>query len=153
MNKYSVLFLVTSIVLVFQYYYAYNYRETFPAVMMPRFSNGIFQKDVYTFKIFSLKAIYNDNSIKEFTEHDLLNDITKPQRVGAVRNVLANSKIKIDLNKDLEFKKWLKKKTEIKNKQVEKIYLQFKKMYFTEDVNELPTEKLVYEKEIVYENQ
>jgi len=120
--------------------------------MMPRFSNGIFEKNVYTFKVFSLKAIYNDNSTKEFTEHDLLNDITKPQRSSIVKNILANTKLGIDLNNDLEFKNWLKKKTQLQNKCVVKIYLRYNRLYYSEDVNKLPFDTIVYEKEIIYED-
>lgn len=83
----SYLFIAVFVGLVLQYLYALQYREPFPAIMMPRFTYQSFQNDNINYPEVSIQLFFQDSSHLEIDKQVLLREMHLPQRNKVLRRV------------------------------------------------------------------
>lgn len=81
------LFIAVFIGLILQYMYALQYREPFPAIMMPRFTYQSVQNDSINYSEVSIQLFFQDSSRLEIDKQVLLQEMHLPQRNKVLRRV------------------------------------------------------------------
>lgn len=136
--------------LALQFYYSSHYQEPFPAIMMPSFTYGKFEKDKFELPIFYMDIFFANQDSIRVNEHDILRYMHKPQRNRGVRFVLGNEHA--ELQNDAEYMEWFAENLEdlTQRKDIEYVRMHYKKLFvhFQSDSTH-KIEETIFERELV----
>jgi len=102
-------FIILIIGLFTQLYYVFQYKEPFPAIMMPRFSYQAIQDSIINFPKVQIELKFKDSSAVLVSKHELFANIHLPQRNKILKKVFLPSS---EISNEETLKIWLMQRVE-----------------------------------------